>query len=85
MAQSALAKKFMKQMKKKPKPKSDSDKKFEAAIKELYEKIKVLRDYGFNLWYSIFVKSDFLAFLSTENYYATYYNLHLFYIHFITV
>ena len=44
MAQSALAKKFMKQMKKKPKPKSDSDKKFEAAIKELYEKIKVLRE-----------------------------------------
>ena len=44
MVQSALAKKFMKQMKKKPKPKSDSDKKFEAAIKELNEKIKVLRE-----------------------------------------
>ena len=44
MAQSALAKKFMKQMKKKPKPKSESDKKFEAAIKELNEKIKVLRE-----------------------------------------
>ena len=44
MGKSTLAKNFMKQMKKKPKPKSDSDKKFEAAIKELNEKIKVLRD-----------------------------------------
>lgn len=44
MVQSALAKKFMKQMKKKPKPKSDSDKKFEAAIKELNDKIKALRE-----------------------------------------
>jgi len=44
MAKSALAKNFLKQMKKKPKPKSDSNKKFDAAIKELNEKIKVLRE-----------------------------------------
>ena len=44
MAKSKLAKKFLKQMRTKPKPKSDSDKKFESAIKELNDKIKALRD-----------------------------------------